>query len=196
MSFEQIAWLPLCAGLTGVGLLLSFLGMRRRGVLAGLRGVAWSLLPLAAYLTGALPTLWRIGTAVVGFVTGVALNPTVWAGVALAGLSAVLFVVTGAVRGRRLRTSGSGRAAEAPAGGAGAAGGGAVRGSSGTRPLPRPGAAPADPARPAGSGTQPMARPGATPAGKPAGKQTGKRAASSDDDFSEIEDILKRRGIG
>ncbi|MET9069337.1 cellulose synthase, partial [Streptosporangium sandarakinum] len=67
---------------------------------------------------------------------------------------------------------------------------------SGTRPLPRPGAAPADPARPAGSGTQPMARPGATPAGKPAGKQTGKRAASSDDDFSEIEDILKRRGIG
>ncbi|MGV9539031.1 hypothetical protein ACWDR9_35955, partial [Streptosporangium sandarakinum] len=104
MSFEQIAWLPLCAGLTGVGLLLSFLGMRRRGVLAGLRGVAWSLLPLAAYLTGALPTLWRIGTAIVGFVTGVALNPMVWAGVALAGLSAVLFVVTGAVRGRPAAT--------------------------------------------------------------------------------------------
>ncbi|MFF0312959.1 cellulose synthase [Streptosporangium sp. NPDC004379] len=193
MSFDQIAWLPLCAGLTGVGLLLSFLRMRRAGALSGLRGVAWSLLPLAAYLTGALPTVWQIGTAIVGFVTGAVLNPMVWAGVALAVLSAVLFVVTGAVRGRRLRTAGSGRAAESPDGGAGAAGGGAVRGSSGTRPLSRPGAAPADPARSAsGSGTQPMARPGA----QPAGKRSGKPAASSDDDFSDIEDILKRRGIG
>ena len=126
MSFSQIAWLPLCAGVTGVGLVLSFLLLRRRGAAAGLRGVAWSLLPLAAYLTGALPTVWQIGTAIVGFFTGLAFNPSVWAGVAVTGL------VRGALPGlrdaarppqsrrrtRRLRNAGG-----EPLGGAGQASG-------------------------------------------------------------------------
>ena len=101
MSFEQIAWLPLCAGVTGVGLVLSFLLLRRRGVAAGLRGAAWSLLPLAAYLTGAMSTAWQIGTAVAGFFANLVFDPTVWAGVAVTGLSAVLFLVSGLLRGRR-----------------------------------------------------------------------------------------------
>ncbi|MEV4247125.1 cellulose synthase [Streptosporangium canum] len=169
MSFDQIAWLPLCAGVTGVGLVLSFLLMRRRGVVAGLRGVAWSLLPLAAFLTGALPTLWQIGTAIVGFFAGVVFNPTVWAGVAVTGLSLVLFLVTGVLRGRRTAASAEPRT---PAAGTPAAPGGPVTAGGGaTQPLPQRKAAPAQ--KPA-------------PARKPA----------ADDDFSDIEDILKRRGIG
>ncbi|GAA3113540.1 hypothetical protein GCM10010466_00730 [Planomonospora alba] len=175
MTYEQIPWLAVCAGLTGVGLVLSFLLLRRRGAAAGLRALAWSLLPVAAYLTGALPTLWRIGTAVTGFVTGLVLNPTVWAGVAVAGVSALLFVVSGFMRGRRLSAARAGRTAAPEASpAAGAVTGGRtpqVQAGAPTQPLPT---------RAPGEG-----RPGGKPAAQPA-----------DDDFSDIEAILKRRGIG
>ncbi|MFC7642864.1 hypothetical protein ACFQX6_19525 [Streptosporangium lutulentum] len=58
-------------------------------------------MPIAALLTDALPTLWQIGTAIGGFFAGLAFNPKVWAGVAVAGLSVVLFLVSGLLRGRR-----------------------------------------------------------------------------------------------
>lgn len=168
MRFEDIAWLPLCAGLTAVGVGLSYLAFRRRGVTAGLRATAWSLLPLAAYLTGAMRTLWNIGAAVVGFVTGLVLSPAVWAGVALAGLSALLFVVSGTLRGRALtrartaRPAGSAPAATTPA----TASAGSARATTGT--------------------------PETAQTRKTAPRQVEKPAG---DDFSEIEDILKRRGI-
>jgi hypothetical protein len=167
MSFEQIAWLPLCAGLTAVGVALSWMAFRRRGAAAGLRAAAWSLLPIAAYLTGALRTLWNIGSAVVGFVTGLVLSPMVWAGVVLAGLSALLFLVSGALRGRALAR---GRTAGASAGGVGS-----VAGRPAAKPIGRAGA-------------------GSTAATETK-SATGSRSGG-DDDFAEIEDILKRRGIG
>ncbi|MFF5112486.1 cellulose synthase [Streptosporangium sp. NPDC000509] len=182
MSYEQIAWLPLCAGVTGVGLVLSFLLMRRRGAAAGLRAVAWSLLPIAAYLTGALPTVWRIGTAIGGFLTGLVFNPVVWSGVAVTGLSVLLFLVSGFMRGRRLKAAASGAS---PASSASATGAptrseavtsGAPGATAATQPLPKRTPAPSPVSRAAGS----------KPAAKPA----------ADDDFSDIEDILKRRGIG
>ncbi|GLX96978.1 cellulose synthase [Herbidospora sp. NBRC 101105] len=156
MTFEQIAWLPLCAGLTAVGVVLAFLAFRRRGAAAGLRATAWALLPLAAYLTNALKTLWNIVSSIVGFVTGLVLSPTVWAGVALAGLSVVLFLVSGVMRGRTLRMGRRSRNER-----------------KGAEPTPA-----AQPGRPADV-TKPMARP----------------VESKNDDFSDIEDILKKRGI-
>ncbi|WP_433378763.1 cellulose synthase [Streptosporangium sp. CA-115845] len=176
MSFNQIAWLPLCAGVTGVGLVLSFLLMRRRGVAAGLRAAAWSLLPVAAFLTGVLPTLWQIGTAIIGFLTGLVFNPVVWSGVAVTGLAVVLFLVSGFLRGRRLRAAASSAppvssAPSVPAVAAAGPGGRGGAATAATQPLPQRKAAPA---------------PASGPAAKPA----------ADDDFSDIEDILKRRGIG
>ncbi|MFI0422694.1 cellulose synthase [Spongiactinospora sp. 9N601] len=167
---NQIAWLPLCAGVTGVGLVISFLLLRRRGAAAGLRAAAWSLLPMAAYLTGALPVLWNIGSSVVGFVTGLVFSPTVWIGVALTGLAVVLYLVSGFLRGRgRAKADRRTGAAAEPA----------QRQAAPAQP--RPGvAAPAPPA----AATQPL------PTRRPA---SAKKAA--DDDFSDIEDILKRRGI-
>jgi len=152
MTFDQIAWLPLCATLTAVGLVLTFLAFRRRGAAAGLRGLAWSLLPMAAYLTGALQTLWTIGTTVVRFVTGLVLSPAVWAGIVLAGLSVLCFLISGVLRrrsGARERTAGR-RA----------------------------------PAQAAGSGERPAL-----------GSQAKAPAGKADDDFAEIEEILKRHGI-
>jgi hypothetical protein len=103
MSYGQIAWLPLAGGLTLVGLIASYVAWRRRGAAAGLRGVAWSLLPLAAYLTGAIEMLWRIGSAIAGFATAFVFSPVRWAGIAVTGVAAVLFAVSGGLRRGRAR---------------------------------------------------------------------------------------------
>lgn len=158
MPFETIAWFPLCTGLTIAGLVLSFMAFRRRGAASGMRTAAWALLPMAAYLTGALQALWTIGSTVVGFVTSLVFNPLVWAGVAVAGLSVVLFVASGVMRGRKLRAGG--RTKEAKAAGQ----------------------------EPAKAGKAPQAAP-AKPAVEP------KKAGKGDEDFSDIEDLLRRRGI-
>ena len=100
-SYSQIEWLPLCGGLTLIGLVASWFAWRRRGAAAGLRGIAWSLLPVAAYLTRAIEMLWKMGAAVGSFATGLILSPKVWSGVIVAGASALLFVVSGFLRRRR-----------------------------------------------------------------------------------------------
>ena len=103
-TYSQIAWFPLAGGLTLLGLILSWLAWRRRGAAAGLRGVAWSLLPLAAYLTGAIKMLWQMGTAIGDFASSFVFSPRVWAGVIVAGVAGVLFAVSGGLRrGRRAR---------------------------------------------------------------------------------------------
>jgi hypothetical protein len=102
-TYDKIAWLPLCAGLTGLGLVLSFLVMRRRGLGSGLRWAAWSLLPLAAYLTGAIEMFWKMGTAIGDFAKGFVFSAQVWAGIAVAGVAVVLFVVSSPMRRRRVK---------------------------------------------------------------------------------------------
>ncbi|WP_061292643.1 hypothetical protein [Herbidospora cretacea] len=163
MTFEQIAWLPLCVALTAAGVVFAFFAFRRRGAAAGLRATAWALLPLAAYLTGALKTIWNIVSSIVGFVTGLVLSPMVWSGVALAGLSVILFLVSGVLRGRTLRV---GRRAK----------------TGKTEPAAVTTTAPGRPA----DVTKPMSRPAARPA---------QPVEAKNDDFSDIEDILKKRGI-
>jgi hypothetical protein len=115
-TYHTIAWLPLCGGLTGLGLVLSYLALRRRGIGSGLRGAAWSLLPLAAYLTGAIEMFWKIGIAIGNFATGFAFSPRVWSGIAVTGVAALLFAVSGPLRrpahaGRRPRGRRHGNAA-------------------------------------------------------------------------------------
>ena len=102
-TYDKIAWLPLCGGLTGLGLVLSYVAMRRRGLGAGLRGAAWSLLPLAAYLTGAIEMFWKMGAAVGDFAKGFVFSAQVWSGIAVAGVAALLFVVSGPLRRRRVK---------------------------------------------------------------------------------------------
>jgi hypothetical protein len=177
-TYDQIAWLPLCAGLTGLGLVLSYLAMRRRGIGAGLRGVAWSLLPLAAYLTGSIAMFWKMGVAVGDFAKGFVFSPKVWAGIAVAGLALVLFVVSGPLRRRQVDQGAQKRAASSGAGGA--------------RTLPQ--------SRATASGGQLATRsaatvPAASPGQAPAKARKGKSAADDDDDMKDIEDILRRHGI-
>lgn len=102
-TYYSIQWLPLAGGLTLLGLIASWLAWRRRGVAAGLRGVAWSLLPIAAYLTGAIKMLWQMGVAISSFASSFIFSPRVWAGVIVAGASAALFFVSAGLRRGRAR---------------------------------------------------------------------------------------------
>jgi hypothetical protein len=170
-TYDKIAWLPLCGGLTGLGLVLSYLVMRRRGLGSGLRGAAWSLLPLAAYLTGAIQMFWKMGAAIGDFAKGFAFSLEVWSGIAVAGVAFVLFVVSGPLR-RRVK---SGRDRQA----VGSSSSAAKTTQAGGRELAT---------RPAPAGAT-------APDRVPAKVRKGKGAAGDDDDLGDVEDILRRHGI-
>jgi hypothetical protein len=100
VDYTRIEWLPLCVGLAVLGLVSSWLAWRHRGAVAGLRGAARSLIPLAAYLTGVITLFWQVGAAVTRFAVRFVFSPTVWVGVITTGISAVLFVTAGVLRRR------------------------------------------------------------------------------------------------
>jgi hypothetical protein len=114
-DFNDLTLLPFCAGLTLLGLIASWAAWRRRGLAAGTRGIAWSLLPVALYLTGLLKVLWDIVESVSNWVVHLVFSPTVWGGVALLGVSVVLYVVSGLARSRR--SGSAGRSAAKPVAG-------------------------------------------------------------------------------
>lgn len=86
-----------CLIVTVAGLLLSFVAWRTRGLRSGLRGVAWSLLPIAMYLTHAIRLVGRLGSAIAAFGSAFVFSPKAWFGVILVGLSALLFLVSGGI---------------------------------------------------------------------------------------------------
>jgi hypothetical protein len=181
-TYNSIAWLPLCAGLTGLGLVASYFAMRRRGLGSGLRGAAWSLLPLAAYLTGSIEMFWKIGTAIGDFAAHLVLSPKVWSGVGVAAVAGVLFFVSAPLKRRRKR------ARKAAAGGD-------------TGPATEPGVQrPAVPtqanghANGNGNGDGRELEPSRSRPAK-AAKPAKSKGEPPDDDMREIEEILRRRGI-
>ena len=119
-----------------MGGILTWLAYRRWGLAAGLKGAGLTLLPLAAYLTDTLRMFTRIGDAVVDWATALVFSPSVWAGVVVAGLGVVLFVV-----GRGMQARGRGTTPRSPGRPAAAA---APEGR--REPLPRGKAARSEPA--------------------------------------------------
>ena len=99
-GIDSSTWAALGLTLTAVGLALSVLVWRRRGAASGLRAVAWSLLPAAAGMTRTLKLASEIVGSVTDWAAGLVFNPLVWLGIVLAGISVVLFVVSGAMRRR------------------------------------------------------------------------------------------------
>jgi hypothetical protein len=153
-------WGAICIVLGLAGLVGSFFVWRSKGATRGMRAVAWSLIPLAAYLTGAATLLSRISSAIVRFAGSFVFSPKSWLGVAFLGVAVLLFLTSG---GLPLLKWNKRRAAAKNKN---------VNGTS---------AAPA-----AGDGR----------AAAPAAIAKGRRsAAPADDDLSEIQEILNRRGI-
>jgi hypothetical protein len=98
---DDVAWGALALSLTLLGGIWTWFAYRRRGFAAGLRGAAFTLLPLAAYLTKTLQMLGEIGDAVADWATSLVFNPQVWLGIVIAGVAGVLFVVSGWLGARR-----------------------------------------------------------------------------------------------
>jgi hypothetical protein len=97
---DDVTWGALTLTLTALGGFYTWWAYRNRGATPALRGLALTLLPAAALLTGTLRMFTRIADAVADWATHLVFSPTVWLGVLLAGLSAVLFVLSGVLRGR------------------------------------------------------------------------------------------------
>jgi len=156
-------WLSIATGttcliVTIIGLVLSFIAWRKKGLRSGLRGVAWSLLPIVMYLTGAIRLVGHLGSAIVQFAGGFVFSPKAWLGVTLAGVALLCFLISGGIPllgGTRRRNKARRQRARDSKGYSGA---------------------------------------DATPAAPPA-RQQPQVPAASDDDLSDVQDILRRHGI-
>lgn len=107
---EGTTWAALTAALTVAGAVWTWIAFRRRGAANGLRALGFTLLPAAAWLTGTLEMVVEIAGSVTDWATGLVFNVLTWTGIGLAGLAAVLFVVSGLIRDRQLGRAQSGKA--------------------------------------------------------------------------------------
>lgn len=102
MQIDSATWAAAVFVVTVIGLVGSLLLWRRRGPASGLRGLAWTLVPVALWLTRTLRLVVDILDAIVRWTTHLVFSPVVWLGLLVAALAALLFVVSGAMRARGL----------------------------------------------------------------------------------------------
>lgn len=99
---DGTTWAALTAALTVAGAIWTWIAFQRRGAATGLRALGFTLLPAAAWLTGTLEMVVEIAGSVTDWATSLVFNVFTWAGVGLAGLAVVLFLVSGIIRDRQL----------------------------------------------------------------------------------------------
>jgi hypothetical protein len=104
VGYDFVTWGAIACVLSALGGVLSWLAFRRRGLASGLRGLAWSILPVAAWLTGTLRLAAHLAGNVVDWAVGLVFSPIVWLGIVLAGVAVVLFGVSGAMKARGIGT--------------------------------------------------------------------------------------------
>ncbi len=97
---DDVTWGALTLTLTALGGFYTWWAYKNRGATPALRGLALTLLPGAAWLTGTLRMFTRIGEAISDWAVHLAFSPKVWLGVILAGMSLALFLVSGFLRER------------------------------------------------------------------------------------------------
>ncbi|WP_111604111.1 hypothetical protein [Streptomyces sp. Amel2xB2] len=165
-----------CAALSAAGLAVAFLTAFRRRFAAATRIAAFALVPVGLAMSGLIGLAGKIGAAVGGWAADLVLKPTVWAGFAVLAVAFVLYVV-GRFAGKRARRKAA-ESGQQPRATDGAPGRAAV---SGTANAPAVGSGTASPSASTGQGRKPAPGKDAKP--------------SSDDDFSDIEAILKKHGI-
>jgi hypothetical protein len=87
--------LVICLALTAVGLIAAWGRWRRKSPRAGVRMLAWAVLPMAFYLTGLADLAERIGSAFTKFGAAFVFSPKTWLGVVIAGVALLLLLVSG-----------------------------------------------------------------------------------------------------
>ena len=102
MTYDSAAWGALAFALSILLGVVTFFRWRRGGLVAGLRGAAWTLLPVAAWLTGVLELAFDISSSVGHWALHLVFSPVVWLGIVLTGVSGVLFGASVVLGGRGL----------------------------------------------------------------------------------------------
>ncbi len=87
--------LPLCIGLSLLGIIATGLAWRRGRKGRVVQGIALALAPIALYFSGLLRLLWDGAVALVSWASKIIFSPAVWFGLALLGFCVVLWVVGG-----------------------------------------------------------------------------------------------------
>jgi len=167
--------LPLCVGLTLLGIIATGVAWRRGNKGRVIQGVALALAPVALYFSGLLRLIWNGVVAVGTWASNVIFSPAIWFGLSLLGLCLVLWVV-GSIVARRFPGKAKSKASAPAAGGRAASL--AVKGSAASGAV-----AQSSTAENNGSGR------GGAKKGAPASQ------APVDDEMAEIEALLKSRGI-
>src|SRR3954471_18694440 len=99
-TIDDTTWTALALILTILGAAYTWFAWRRSGLAAGMRGLAWTLLPVAAWLTGSLKLVTGIVEDIVNWAAKLVFSPVVWLGIVVAGLAVVLWVLSGFMRAR------------------------------------------------------------------------------------------------
>ncbi|MCF6525288.1 hypothetical protein [Streptomyces sp. JJ36] len=165
-----------CAALSAAGLAVAFLTAWRRRFVAATRIAALALVPLGLAMAGLVELGGKIAGAAGEWAADLVFQPSVWAGFAVLAVAVVLWVIARVAAGR---------------------GGGAARPSrrerrAAARAEQQGETAPGASAPALGAGAAAGRSGGGTQAG---GSHGGRKAGSGEDDFSEIEAILKKHGI-
>jgi hypothetical protein len=107
--------LPLCVGLTLLGIIATGVAWRRGNKGRVVQGVALALAPIGLYFSGLLRLLWNGIVAVGTWASTLILSPAIWLGMALLGLCLVLWVVGGIVarRSKPATKAASGKSSQA-----------------------------------------------------------------------------------
>jgi hypothetical protein len=114
VTIDATTWAALALVLTILGAAYTWVSWKRRGAAAAVRGLAWTLIPVAAWLTGTLRLAANVLEAVIDWGSRLVFSPTVWLGIIVAGVAALLWVASGLMRARGIGVRGAGR--QVPAG--------------------------------------------------------------------------------
>jgi len=114
VTLDSSTWAALALVLTILGAGYAWVSWRRRGLAAGVRGLAWTLIPVAAWLTGTLKLAANILNAVLDWAAKLVFSPVVWLGIIVAAAAAGLWVASGVMRARGIGVRDKGR--ELPSG--------------------------------------------------------------------------------
>jgi hypothetical protein len=97
---NDVSWGALALALTALGGIYTWWALRHRGFTAAVRAAGFTLLPLAAWMTGLLQVFGTVTNAFVHFFTRLVFSPVVWLGVLIFMVAFVLIGGSGFVRRR------------------------------------------------------------------------------------------------
>ncbi|MFF7248983.1 hypothetical protein ACFZBU_34315 [Embleya sp. NPDC008237] len=184
MSGADVVTGALCMALTGLGLVIAVQKARQRRFLNATRWTAAALFPIGLYLTGLATLGRRVGSAAADWATDLAFGIKAWGGVAILAFAVMLLMITRMIGRKNPEPTGtSASSASSPSSFSSSSadlaallgGTGADTGAGGNAGAAQP------------SSRQP----------KPAAAPRSRRAARGavDDEFAEIEELLRKRGI-